>query len=98
VDANNNLFMVNTASNTATFTFNNGTTLLLSSSSAQIIAATEILVKVNGDADISATGNVNIKGATVNLNPTSTAADNLTTSARGPVTMPNPAVTNLESY
>ena len=98
VDANNNLFIVDLANNSATMTFNNGTTILITATSVQIVAASTVLLRVNGDADISATGAVNIKGTTVNLNPSSTAADGLTTAARGSVVMPNSQVSNMENY
>ena len=62
-----------------TFTFNNGNVSVVSSKGFNL--------KVNGDFNIDATGNVNISGTTVNLNPSSNAASSLSPTPR---TAPTP--------
>jgi hypothetical protein len=98
VDDNNNLFIVDIATKTIVFTSSNGTSFQINTSNLTIVSNNPILMRVTGDVDVSATGNVNIKGTTVNLNPTSTAADGITSVARGAITLPNTSVDNMTNY
>jgi hypothetical protein len=97
-DDNNNLYIVDTATKTITYTASNGTSFQINTSNLTLISNNPFYIKVVGDVDMSATGNVNIKGSTVNLNPSSTAADSLASSPRTAVTLPSSSVSNLTNY
>lgn len=98
VDANNNLFIVDTDNNSATFTLSNGTSISLNSSAMNVISNTVLNIRGTNDINLSAAGSVNIKGTTVNINAGSTSADSLTSPARGAITMPASSVSNMTEY
>lgn len=97
IDQGNNLFIIDNKNNLVNFVHGaTGTQFQITSSSVQIVTNSVFNIKVNGDFNVSATGNINLKGSNVNLNPSSTAADGLSSSTRAALTPPT--VSNLTEY
>jgi len=97
LDANGSLFVVNTATQTTTFTHCSGAIISVTSSAIDVISAGQVNVHATGTANIYGAGGVNIDGPTINLNGGVNPAIALATNPQT-APPPPPNVSNLINY
>ena len=91
VDAAGNLFKVDTVQKTWTYNMVDGSYLQFSNGTLNIVASSTFNLKVIGNANIDATGTLNLTGSTINLNTGSNPAASLS-----PVVRQTPATPSFE--
>ncbi len=77
VDRAGNLFKVDTKAGTWTYNMVDGSFIEFNNGTLNIVATSELMINVQGDANINASGAVNISGTSVNLNPSSNPASSV---------------------